>query len=491
MSKIHTIQTLLIEGNFKKAKQVIQSLPTSEQPIWKCWCTFYEQGAVEAAEECFHLIREQKNVSALVWGAYGYFLWEDQQPIKALACFKKSISLGTDRSTVLNALSLATELKDFDLAEECIEHLETSIVSSSSDDNSFTEEEWGLYLVSKAQIARERQNPTEALQLLNSIHPPTPEVYLLKGHIFRDESLFTQSMMAYQEGLEIFDMHPELLVSFKAVLPYIQSIPSGVHSLLSAQPDSSEALAKVRNYLERIQGDLLQRDEASPEVQHLKAALFGKNTPKPPKGYVEELFDDYAERFDSHLLDKLDYQVPTLIEGVLRNRFSPTHKADSVWDLGCGTGLLGPKISDLSNRLVGIDISSKMLERANKTGCYQALYHSDLLSFLDSSNEFQVPSVVLIADTLVYLGDLQPFFMALSKRVSTQTRIVFTLEAMLEQSEEGYQLMPTGRYTHDIQALCVWLEESGMVLRKFGAVDLRQGGGRWVKGWLCIAQLMN
>ena len=51
--------------------------------------------------------------------------------------------------------------------------------------------------------------------------------------------------------------------------------------------------------------DLLERDKQSPEVQHLSAAIHGKNPPEPPVGYVEELFDDYADRFESHLLEKL------------------------------------------------------------------------------------------------------------------------------------------------------------------------------------------
>ena len=489
MFDINTLHTLLMKEQFTQARLFVQTLPQPKQDVWHCWCTFYEKGATHAAEECWELILEAKSRNGDLWGAYGYFLWETQHPVKALAAFKKSISLGCDRSTLFNAMTLAVELKELSFAEECVAELETVIINQSNEDQPLSEEEWGIFLLCKAQLAREQQNPTEALQFLNSIQSPGPEVFLLKGHIFRDESLYTQSMMAYQEGLEHFDMHPDLLHSFKAVLPYIPSIPSGVHSLLSAQPDSSQALAQVRGYLEKIQGDLLQRDSESAEVQHLKAALFGRNTPGPPEGYVEELFDDYADRFDSHLIEKLHYQVPTLIDGVIRNRFSNEHPADIVWDLGCGTGLLGRKISDLSKRLIGVDLSRKMLNRAEATDCYHALHHCDILHFLESSVESDVPSVVLIADTLVYLGDLRLIFRALSQRISNCTHVVFTLEAMLEHSEEGYQLMPTGRYTHDVQVVSEWLEEFGMTLMKVGSVDLRQGGGRWVKGWLCIAQL--
>ena len=149
-------------------------------------------------------------------------------------------------------------------------------------------------------------------------------------------------------------MHPVLFEAFQRVLQYLPSVPKGVHSLLADQPNSLESFLKVRAYLERTRAELLQRDSDSPEVQHLSAAIHGKNTPKPPDGYVEALFDDYAERFESHLLEKLHYQVPQLITSVVGNRFGPGNLARLCWDLGCGTGLLRPKLRTVSNRLVGL-----------------------------------------------------------------------------------------------------------------------------------------
>ena len=218
--------------------------------------------------------------------------------------------------------------------------------------------------------------------------------------------------------------------------------------------------------------------------------MYGNNLPSTPKGYVEELFDDYADRFESHLVEQLNYQVPILIESVLKNRYSPLKRAGTIWDLGCGTGLLGPRIADVCDSLLGVDLSAQMLIRAQDKGCYEHLIQYDIRSFcIEKAHDFKSPDAVVIADTLVYLGEIQPFFTVLKPLLNPQCDVLFTIEHMETANHAGYQLMPTGRYTHDLDAIRIWLDKIGMTLRKCGSVELRQGGGKWVNGVLCIAGL--
>lgn len=44
-----------------------------------------------------------------------------------------------------------------------------------------------------------------------------------------------------------------------------------------------------------------------------------------------------------------------------------------ILDLGCGTGLIGSWFKDYGRRIVGVDISSVMLDMATKKGCYHEL----------------------------------------------------------------------------------------------------------------------
>ena len=77
----------------------------------------------------------------------------------------------------------------------------------------------------------------------------------------------------------------------------------------------------------------------------LKLAVLGAAaTPAaPPTPYVERLFDDYADRFDTALVKKLDYTVPQTLARLVRRHASEAARFGLVSDIGCGTGL-GTKI---------------------------------------------------------------------------------------------------------------------------------------------------
>ena len=55
----------------------------------------------------------------------------------------------------------------------------------------------------------------------------------------------------------------------------------------------------------------LKPDYAIP--QHMLNSLQGNKSKRPPKEYVKNLFDDYAERFDEALLNQLQYKLPSLL----------------------------------------------------------------------------------------------------------------------------------------------------------------------------------
>ena len=81
-----------------------------------------------------------------------------------------------------------------------------------------------------------------------------------------------------------------------------------------------------------------------------------------PASYVRALFDDYAARFDVDLVRGLKYRGHVGVVEMI-----PIRLYASVLDLGCGTGLAGPLLRPLAQRLIGIDLSSKMLEVASCT----------------------------------------------------------------------------------------------------------------------------
>ena len=56
--------------------------------------------------------------------------------------------------------------------------------------------------------------------------------------------------------------------------------------------------------------------------------------------YVRTLFDQYAPRFEQHLVEELDYRGPALLIAAL-DRVAPNRNFAGALDLGCGTGLMG------------------------------------------------------------------------------------------------------------------------------------------------------
>ena len=62
--------------------------------------------------------------------------------------------------------------------------------------------------------------------------------------------------------------------------------------------------------------------------------------------------------------------------------FKPEGNFRNCLDLGCGTGLSGEPFKGLSRRLVGVDVSSGMLEQAKRKDIYSVLECEDVFAFL-------------------------------------------------------------------------------------------------------------
>jgi predicted TPR repeat methyltransferase len=184
---------------------------------------------------------------------------------------------------------------------------------------------------------------------------------------------------------------------------------------------------------------------AEPELHgfYLASVAGGIATPATaPRAYVAELFDTYADAFDSHLVHQLRYEAHRrLVEGLLAHAPGPY---DSALDLGCGTGLCGPLVRPIARRLAGVDVSEGMLAKARALGAYDRLEHGDLVEVLGRPEERH--DLVLAADVFIYVGDLAPVFERLR---AVMARGVFCFSAeLLEEGGGDYRLLPSLRYAH-------------------------------------------
>lgn len=223
----------------------------------------------------------------------------------------------------------------------------------------------------------------------------------------------------------------------------------------------------------------------------LKLALLGATeTPEqPPSVYVERLFDDYAERFDHALVEKLGYSVPEKLAAVI-GRVNGGGRFRHVTDLGCGTGLFGERIRDRADFLEGFDLSANMLAKAEAKGVYDRLAQADLSLAPEDSGVFGAleqgrADLVSAADVLMYLGNLEGVFFIADRLLASGGLFAFSVEDAC--GADGFVLRPSLRYAHPEAYIASLCKESGLSMIATERTIIRRDAGEPVDGILFLA----
>jgi predicted TPR repeat methyltransferase len=282
---------------------------------------------------------------------------------------------------------------------------------------------------------------------------------------------------------------------------------SGAADILSQAIELAPGFATAWFALGAIRDRLGDRDgaiaafekarDADPEDYHgarLQLARLGAGeaTPAMTKAYVRRLFDQYAERYDSALTERLAYRGPALlreaVESVVRRAGRPM-RFGSMLDLGCGTGLGGAAFRPFVDRLVGVDLAPAMIARAALKGLYDRLVTADLADALnDEAVAAAQYQLVLAADVFVYVGDVAPIVAAVAKVLAPDGLLAFTVET---HSGDGIKLLPTLRYAHSGNYLRAVLEQAGLAPAHLAEASVRSEKGVPVDGLVVIAQTLD
>lgn len=253
-----------------------------------------------------------------------------------------------------------------------------------------------------------------------------------------------------------------------------------------------EALAALLYQLERVleAGSVYREwakvDPSNPVARHMAAAASQENVPaRAPDDYVQALFDQSAASFDEDL-SRLRYRAPALVLETL-TRLTESEKFSTLLDAGCGTGLCGPLVRSRCERLVGVDLSSQMIERARRRECYDELHVAELVAFTrDRPNAFDA---IICADTLVYFGALDEPLQAMGQSLREGGLVVFTLEALdPEAAADDFRLEAHGRYAHNASHVDRTLREAGFEVVSLSLETLREERDQPVEGFLVAAR---
>jgi len=212
---------------------------------------------------------------------------------------------------------------------------------------------------------------------------------------------------------------------------------------------------------------------------HMINSLKGNTTKEPPKEYVKNLFDDYAERFNDSLVQGLQYELPFMIKDVIQNASSVSRYSRTI-DLGCGTGLSANGLRMISDYLSGVDISENMISKADELNLYDNLYTGDIVEVLNSIQENFDLFVAL--DVLIYVGDVESIFSAVHKYSNPESVFVFSTEI---QEESGYSLLPSSRYSHSDCYIMNQASEK-FILIKSKDIALRNEGNNLIQGKIYV-----
>ena len=228
----------------------------------------------------------------------------------------------------------------------------------------------------------------------------------------------------------------------------------------------------------------LVQEPDNPVARHMLSALSGEDVPaRAGDEYLRVLFDRFAGSFDENL-SELGYRAPELLAATL-GEYVATDGRLEILDAGCGTGLCGPLLRSMARRLVGVDLSAGMIDKARPRNVYDELVVGELCAFMRTRpGAFDV---IVSADTLVYFGALEEAADAARQCLRPGAVLAFTVER-LAQGEEPYRLQPHGRYAHREDYVRQALLNAG-----FGRVDikpvvLRRERGEDVHGHLVAAR---
>ena len=256
---------------------------------------------------------------------------------------------------------------------------------------------------------------------------------------------------------------------------YVDTLPQLYANILNHFGREDEALAMLEQWVEK--------EPDNPIARYNRDAQKGIHATHAPTDYVRATFDSFADTFDG-VLKGLNYAVPEQV-AERAAQFVNGSPHDSVVDLGCGTGLVGPLVRPMAKHLVGVDLSPKMLARARKRECYDDLVEAELTEFLKDGPDARF-DMALAADVLIYIGDIEPVLTATAAALKPGAPFIATFEATSEEQagDHGFMLQTTGRHAHSEAYIERVARRSGLTIASMESRGLRMQFEDMVDGLL-------
>ncbi len=447
-------------GNRKKTKKTIwkYSVPsnrrkyTSENLIKKASLAHREGRLAEAEKVYLEILKDRPGWGAVL-NALGTVFMDQAQLDKAEKTFEKAIRLRPPYYPAYYNLGWLKQLRN--------DHR-----GAISDYRILLEKQsdFGKAWNNLGTAYREKGDLDEALSCFSKaveFSPDMPEAWNNLG-VAQDE----------------FNMIQDAAESYKKAIA-IRSDYTSAHFNLGISLQKL-GLFKEAEYHYKTVLEIKPNDESA---RFMLQTLGTQKTPDAaPPEYIRRVFDGCAGTFEKVLVEGLEYKTPQLLFDLVRPYLS---KEMTVLDLGCGTGLGSQFYRPFAKRLIGVDISVKMLEKAARKKTYDRLEAFDILQDWKFPQKFDL---IYSSDVFVYFGNLDPVIRSASFCLNYGGIIAFSVERLDGNDSIGHKLFPCGRYAHSRAYIHEVLNRHAFNLIEDTKADIRKESGNQVKGLLIVAK---
>jgi len=274
-----------------------------------------------------------------------------------------------------------------------------------------------------------------------------------------------------------FNMIQDAAKSYKKAIE-IRSDYASAHFNLGISQQKLGLFKEAEDHYKKV----LKTKPDDKSARFMLQSLGTQETPDAaPAEYVRRVFDGCAGTFEKTLVENLEYKTPELLFDLARPYLT---EEMTVLDLGCGTGLGSQFYRPFAKKLVGVDVSLKMLEKAAEKKIYDRLKAVDILKDWNFTQKFDL---IYSSDVFVYFGNLDPVIRSASSYLNYGGIIAFSVERLDDNSRE-HRLFPCGRYAHSRAYIQNVLSRHALHLIEETKADIRKESGDQVKGLLIVAK---
>lgn len=332
------------------------------------------------------------------------------------------------------------------------------------------------------------------------VKPNEAHIYNALGNVYDAQEKYHLALKCYERAILLNPDYVDAMYNCALSLHKLEKYNLAIEMykrVLSKNPEFIAALSNLgvlQKQLDQPQEAIssfrkvLSIDPNNALAKHLAASIEGEVVAESPKEYVEGLFDGLAENFEASLVDKLGYSIPNVMKRLIENVPRGQSKFSHALDLGCGTGLAAEMFCDRCGSMTGVDVSSKMIEKAREKSLYDDLYIADISEFL-LKNKISF-DLVLATDVFVYTGDLDQVFALVRMACAQGGLFAFSVEGLESGCGRGYELLPTGRFSHSPEYIKSLADKHTFDVLVEYPTDIRKEKNAWIKGYCFILRIL-